>query len=455
MDLYKVKRNPDHIYRELQKFYSNTTAVDSETLHKDCVKAMKAFALSKRPDLAQRLFKDYPDDDAVHTWAITICGKKNHRLAIDLLNYQQRQNPPSIAAFNAAIASCSKRNQGYWEDALRVFNRVPGNILSTVTVGALLTCFVKAKRGKEAKEILERIRKSDLEPDRSCYVQTIRALAREGDPDSAYEVLQILIDESRFEARENEYLAVSNAYRKAGNSTMANMLVNTTDDFQYWDYPGLVRRERSNNLPSFWELGEYREKDTRIVVGLQPNKNPRVNGIRIVFIKERKVGFLLMKNTENSSMLLGYFVDPCLRKRGLSKVWAAIWLKLCLHAKLKAVTGPIHKPLICSTLESLGMSPSVENPGVQVQLAPSKDDSTGIVLYSSSKDLKGVMSVTDRNSQNIIVTTEPLVNAKTCHLSASFVQNTDLMETRVNRALEDRFRFEINSNDLRRVFLGK
>jgi GNAT superfamily N-acetyltransferase len=73
-----------------------------------------------------------------------------------------------------------------------------------------------------------------------------------------------------------------------------------------------------------------------------------------------KMGLLLLErrsgNGKNTSSFLGMQIHEQYRGRGLSKVFVAIWLALCLAAGVSAYTGTIDKPILAHVLQSLGFT---------------------------------------------------------------------------------------------------
>lgn len=82
--------------------------------------------------------------------------------------------------------------------------------------------------------------------------------------------------------------------------------------FQRWE--GLTKVGKGKE--AYWEVATH--LPLNITIGVQPNRNPVKNGIRLLFYenyngdgdwKRRKLAFLLMKNSENQSSLLGMFLQ--------------------------------------------------------------------------------------------------------------------------------------------------
>jgi pentatricopeptide repeat protein len=174
---------------------------------------------------------------------------------------------------------------------------------------------------------------------------------------------------------------------------------------------------------SYWEVGSYKGRDTqKIMIGVQPHRNPVRNGLSLVFYDDnRKLGRLLLKNApckHNGSIfssIVGMEVNKSLRGQGLSKLIVAIWLKICLSTNAYPRAALINKPLISLVLMKFGFVP--QEGGACVELIRLKSESSpaeindtthkynpSFGLYSSSKkSLQGVFSERVLRSQNIAV----------------------------------------------------
>jgi hypothetical protein len=72
-------------------------------------------------------------------------------------------------------------------------------------------------------------------------------------------------------------------------------------------------------------------------------------------------GFILLENSPCGlqSSLRGMRIEDEFRGRGLSKLFMAIWLQLCLHMGLAPRANRIDKPLICKSLHEFGFRPCI------------------------------------------------------------------------------------------------
>jgi hypothetical protein len=153
-----------------------------------------------------------------------------------------------------------------------------------------------------------------------------------------------------------------------------------------------------------------------IIIGIQPHRNPMSNGMSMVFYDElsgEKMGRILLKNTciekKNNqpeihyySSLVGMEVNKTRRGEGLSKVFVAIWLYLCIETNTYMRAAVMNKPLIAHVLMGFNFMP--QNGGSRVELIRLKNRNTVIgkredgynpnfALHSpSAKSLQGLFS---------------------------------------------------------------
>lgn len=459
--------------------------------------AMRLFGKEKRYDLATRVFHKHPTEP-LRTWAISICGKcDRHEQALELLFTQYgSQLSPSVASYNAAIAACNHNKRGYWQSAIKVLESMPKHMITTLTVNAVFTCFVKAKNGAQAKILLYRmIGGGDglPAPDRNSYHQAIRALIKAEDIESAYTVLQEMEKSDGMPPNSEIYDTMACAYARFGQWEMSDLMNRRRDEcdpkkkescqpsrletshfnFAKWNYPGLVKHNKGKG--AYWSVGEYKSVSSSFTVALRPHRDPSRNGIKLAFyetdsintLKSKKLGFLLMINSpdrkKGCSTLLGFLVSPNLRGQGLAKLFVAIWLHFCLEAGITPETGIINKPLISLVLQqNFGMIPSPDQHGLDAEL--SIGENGGVVLYSpNSKNLAGIFSPLDQKTQSITLShipTEP--RGRPIRVSAAFEvpEDTTLFREKVHATLKGKegdgsLIYDINRENLRTVFLGK
>ena len=200
----------------------------------------------------------------------------------------------------------------------------------------------------------------------------------------------------------------------------------------------------------WWEIGRYsvscasdenaasdaksRGRGRSIIIGVQPHRNPLCNGLSIVFHDETsrvKLGRMLLRNVSSRrpeknahrpeplyySSLVGMEVEKSRRGEGLSKIFVAIWLHLCLMTNTYPRAAVMNKPLISCVLMGFNFVP--QNGGSRVKLFRlRKNDNTiegeggesnpQIALFSpSAKSLKGLFSQRALRMQNIAILDRP------------------------------------------------
>lgn len=128
-------------------------------------------------------------------------------------------------------------------------------------------------------------------------------------------------------------------------------------------------------------LHERQQLRRRIIIGIQPHKNPICNGLSIVFYDTTndgiKLGRILLKNEKSHrssyrllqnmginnttnhefntrliqySSLIGMEVNKANRGEGLSKVFIALWLHICMVTNTYPRASVMNKPLISRVL---------------------------------------------------------------------------------------------------------
>jgi hypothetical protein len=101
------------------------------------------------------------------------------------------------------------------------------------------------------------------------------------------------------------------------------------------------------------------------------------------------------------------------RGRGLSSLFMAIWLQLCLHMGLAPRANRIDKPLICQSLHKFGFRPCVQGGqggngrkrGIDVKLTRGSGENAGKLVLSSptGKDLRSTFTAHELHSQGLVL----------------------------------------------------
>lgn len=235
------------------------------------------------------------------------------------------------------------------------------------------------------------------------------------------------------------YRAMTQRFRATTNAKKSPLLWR-------WEQEHLLLTKR-NNEKRLWTIGTYEDADANLnlTVALQPHRNPSKNGMKLLLMDSHvddtnttgtaKVGYLLMVNkgdghdvNNNCSTLLGAFIQPHLRKQGLSKLILAIWLSLCFKAQLTPRTGVIHKPLLALVLQqSFGFVPETPTGGgVDVEISSCIDnvsESSTVYLYAPAvKSLLGSYSHWDLKREDIRILQQPASpRGRPCRVGASLI----------------------------------
>jgi pentatricopeptide repeat protein len=327
----------------------------------------------------------------------------------------------------------------------------------------------------EAQELLKKMKQvpSYAKPDRSTYNHVVAALCKMGKLDHAHALFLEMKSSPNKNCAPNDqtYEMLITSYGKRKNWEMAHALERERQDgedddshefnfFQHWNMPGMTKVGRGKYAR--WEFGTYRRKEgVNLTIAVHPHRNPAKNGISILLLNDgSKLGHLIMVNkaATNTSKLLGVFVDPKERKSGYSKVFLALWLKLCLEADIQPQTGIINKPLLALVLQHTFDCVPHEGLGVEVELSPG--DSNTIVLYSTAaKNLEGAFSPKDVKREGLVFAKEPTEpRGRRVQIGAPFLPPKDTMKLKeeINKILGDgTVSYKLTCHDLRRIFHGE
>jgi len=369
------------------------------------------------------ILKRVPNSELCRARAISICGNSGDvSRALTLI----AERPLLTSGpYNSAIASCGHEKK--WREALSVIDNMPKHLVTSITVNAALTTLNKGRRGTEALDLLNRAESTwNIKPDRISYHNTLSALLSSNQLEEGCRLVQNMSKSGNSETMPNNEtftrIAAAVSGKEKERATVVALLGEHIIDtqaqpgqfsgFQRWNIPKVGRGKAA-----YWTIGHIivnGEKDP-LIVGLQPNRNPAVNGMKLCFYRKaeprsQKLGYLLMINSVNdgkpTSQFLGQFVDEQERGRGWAKLWLAAWLQLCLQANIQPCTGKMHKPLLCLVLQdSFGMLP--KEGGIQAELSPG-NEAGQVILYSSSRALEGAFSPLDQRKQNIKLRSQPM-----------------------------------------------
>eukprot|EP00316_Scyphosphaera_apsteinii_P020695 CAMPEP_0119302974 /NCGR_PEP_ID=MMETSP1333-20130426/4490_1 /TAXON_ID=418940 /ORGANISM="Scyphosphaera apsteinii, Strain RCC1455" /LENGTH=350 /DNA_ID=CAMNT_0007305515 /DNA_START=123 /DNA_END=1172 /DNA_ORIENTATION=+ len=137
-------------------------------------------------------------------------------------------------------------------------------------------------------------------------------------------------------------------------------------------------KKQGRGRDACWHLASYRGKPIDIDVLLQLDQNPAEPCSKLMIVRSQppvlsqpkvgtnsaiatkwcKAGHMLLACEEQASALRGMFVREDLRGQRLSKLFLAIWLRMCKIAGVTPCTRTINKPLLSLSLASFGFTPT-------------------------------------------------------------------------------------------------
>lgn len=390
---------------------------------------------------------------------------------------------PNAEAYHTQIASC--RKCGAVDAALCLLTEMEhGRVLTSFVsddvprsvpkvdqmayITAITAC-TQNKRCDDAANILTRMKRRGIEPAISEYNQVLSAYAKAGGRHrDALGLLRKIESSANVDANKETYDIMIRCCGKDGAWNEASRIMERTEISQA-DDKGSVRNSKSqsslsdakisqkntydyskyykdlNRLPKlgkgkdvYWEIGRYLQsesKDDDIIVGVQPHRNPKRNGVSLVFMEatnpEKKLGFMLLRHSlgslenksgdDNSgltmiplfSALIGMLVDEQYRGAGLSSTFVAIWLQLCLDLEFFPQAEVIKKPLISAALAKFGFIPL--KGGVPVEISPvsaltnqAMKWEANVALYSPRhQSLGGIYRERDLRVQKLVIANDP------------------------------------------------
>ena len=437
---------------------------------------------------AMKICRLVPASDICRSRCISILGQAGRH--VDALNILTMLPPLSTTSpFTSAIAALGKSKE--WQAVLCILQDMPTHLVTTITLNAALQSLRKAKRSVESLALLQRAAAPDspwpkATPDRTSFHTTLSCLVEQGHVEDACALVRQM-EQSSSSSSSNLLQPNDDTYSRLSSASLtpdqwrivqallpdkiqSRQLVAPTD-FQKWTLP-----KRGRGKHAYWELATFvattnsNKNNETLLVALQPNRNPAVNGMKLTFYRKLndsgtrdsvvKLGYLLMINSkhERKSQFLGQFVDQASRGEGRAKIWIGIWLRLCVDAGLRPCTGKIRKPLLCLVLQhTFGMLP--QSGGVDVVLSPSEKQGE-VVLYSpSGQSLEGAVSPLDLKHQNIRLSLDPPnPPGRNIVLGCDFeAPDTHVLEASISPILQDRFSLidqAKNQGDLSRFLLG-
>ena len=278
----------------------------------------------------------------------------------------------------------------------------------------------EARWHQAALKILEEMQNQGLRPTEQVYNSVIAACAKEGAWSEAAMIEQKEKGmngqppyNSRLGTKKERHNIESSDRNVENTRIMNNLTVVYFKDLECYEKVG-------KGKDSWWKIGQCTRTDESVIfIGLKPHKNPVRNGLSLVFYDEKsgfKLGRMLLKNSSSKrrehqykdilySSIVGMEVAKSLRGQGLSKIFVAIWLRICLMIDAYPRAALMNKPLISLVLMQFGFVPQEGGTCCElIQLdnkcsciGDNKNDADGYTptfgLYSSStRSLQGVFS---------------------------------------------------------------
>ena len=378
---------------------------------------------------------------------------------------------PNAEAYHTMIACC--RKCGAVDAALSLLTEMEcGRVITSLVVQSqsrpvpkvdrmayitAITACTQEKRCDDAANILVRMKRRGAEPAISEYNQVLSAYSRAGGRyKDALDLLTKIEDNPNIDANSETYDIVirccgKDAAWNEASRIMKRIGLSPTDSKgtgkskmlskgNSYDYS--IYYDDLNRLPKlgkgkdmYWEIGRYSRSDFKsddIIVGVQPHRNPKVNGISLVFMDASnttdKLGFMLLRHSlggkgadDNKggsqipmfSALIGMLVHEKHRGNGLSSTFVAIWLQLCLDLGAFPRAEVMKKPLISAALAKFGFKPL--KGGVPVEIAPISAVSGQVIKWEATvamyspkhQSLGGLYRERDLRVQKLVVASEP------------------------------------------------
>jgi len=194
-----------------------------------------------------------------------------------------------------------------------------------------------------------------------------------------------------------------------------------------------------------WRLGTFQADGLDLEINVALDKNPAEPCCKLQFLaphvgtvgddhdglraRRRKAGHMLLASGEDESALRGMRIVEDLRGRGLSKVLLAVWLRMCLDARVVPRTREINKPLLSLSLSRFGFGPT-NNRGQVVAIS-----SATRLRDCRARDFRGYVA------------------GRTAYVRTAFEppRDTAALDAAVESVLCDGLRLEASPEELRRA----
>lgn len=375
-----------------------------------------------------------------------------------------------------------------------------------------ITASIRAKESHCALNILRKMQDLGMSPDVVSYNQVLASLAKSGDLREskvierhviALEILNEMEDSNTLSPNDATYDTVISICGKDGKWDIVSRL---TDHQKNRNYDDVVTDEASLQMDSkldnlvyrnkyslqnseyltdaykndlekiekvgrgriaWHKFGHYSYNDKNMAdnsiafgFGIQMHKNPRQNGLSVVFYEEKsekKLGYMLIRNTlisaENVTLqsqgyptsenftstpqfyssLLGMYIAEDQRGKGLANKFIAVWLQLCMRTNTLPRTEKINKPLLSLVLSKFGFHPDEDSSGIDVEVSPISHINTitmheklsgwkpVFAVYSPTLPLDGSFGERDLRMQKMVISRDaPVPRGKVTRVKTTF-----------------------------------
>jgi pentatricopeptide repeat protein len=419
-----------------------------------------------------------PVDKMAYQTAISSLARKNYcKEAIQILHRMQSKGlTPDINTYNQLLMGVSRES-----------GRVAGDsrIVTTDENRSASVAYETYNRPtmpwhKAALQLLQEMEAHNLRPTDQIYDSVISACTSEGEWNIAAKIRE-KAELQRHNGKKRKFRSVDGddgiceddailiGLTTDSIESVANELHNAA--VAYFDNLKAFRKCGKSSEP-WWEIGRYSincdsidntvsydqpcGRSRSIIIGIQPHKNPFRNGLSLVFFDEAsrvKLGRMLLRNESsrlslrdtNQLSLVGMEVNKERRGEGLSKVFVAMWLRICLDTNTYPRAAVMNKPLISLVLMGFNFVP--QNGGSRVELIRlhsgsniengDSDYNPHFALYSpSAKSLKGLFSQRALRLQNIAILDHPpsppsRKNASIVYVKSEFEHPIAILENAV------------------------
>ena len=200
-------------------------------------------------------------------------------------------------------------------------------------------------------------------------------------------------------------------------------------------------------------IGQYIDKvdDLSFDVTLRFDNNSNKRCVELEFVelegKLKSFGYVLIEIQGEAFVFRGMHIKESMRGRGLSNLFMAIWLKVCIILQAEPRTIKMEKPLLMLVLLKYGFVPRKRSLSVEVSTEPGDDGR--IVLWSSTAILTSLFSKRYLRTQRMVIAEECPSSSKTVYTHTPYGPPADmiLLAEQVEEVLQGRFVLYVDYND--------